>query len=147
MAESITLTSSLSNFPLDILDVIIDKPSLEQAVRRTSTNTEVVEVMSVRVWRFDNRIQVKVVDTAHRTRVESMSLKCDRCLATLLVGEHTVARLASEHHVSERAMYRRLKRLYKDLHVSGRSELRQCGTHIVSLASSHFSCQFCRSRE
>lgn len=128
----------------DEIQVVIDGPSLEQAVRRTDFDAQTVRIMSVRVLRRPGGIVLRISDTGRQSHVESMSFECDRCLVSLLIGEHTVARLASEHHVSERVMYRRLKELYCSLEVSGRCELRQGGTRFVALARPHPSCQCCR---
>lgn len=48
---------------------------------------------------------------------------CDRELLHSLCTSATVSEIARRHYCSERSMYRRIRRLYDDLGVGGRSEL------------------------
>ncbi|MFJ9418990.1 hypothetical protein ACIRPT_33250 [Streptomyces sp. NPDC101227] len=48
---------------------------------------------------------------------------CDRELLHSLCTSATVSEIARRHYCSERSMYRRIRRLYDDLGVAGRSEL------------------------
>ncbi|MFI9050786.1 hypothetical protein [Streptomyces sp. NPDC053427] len=48
---------------------------------------------------------------------------CDRELLQVLCTSATVSEIARRHYCSERSMYRRIRRLYDDLGVTGRAEL------------------------